>query len=78
MKVKQLIKRLQSCDPDSVVLVTSSNFELNNAGIPVNFVTETKEGSKTKRHFRDAFDGESYTKEVWSSYGGKLKVVHLS
>ncbi len=78
MKVKDAIKQLKKLDPEAVILVTSSNFELNGAEVPLSYLHSYKTGTKQMRTFRDAFDGETYQKEVWSIINGKLSVVTLS
>ena len=78
MKVKDLIKKLEALDQDAEVIVTSSNFELNGASVPVSFVHQYNEGSKKVQTFRDAFDGDTYSKETWSIIGGKTPVVMVS
>lgn len=45
MKVKYLINELQGCDPEAVVIVTSSNFELGGSDIDAKYVHESKEGN---------------------------------
>jgi len=78
MKVKDLIKKLEALDQNAEVIVTSSNFELNYASVPVSFVHQYNEGSKKTQIFRDAFDGETYSKEIWSIIGGAVPVVVVS
>jgi uncharacterized protein YkuJ len=75
MKVKDLIKKLEALDQDAEVIVTSSNFELNGASVPVSYVHQYNEGSKKVQTFRDAFDGYTYSKETWLINGGKTPVV---
>jgi len=78
MKVKELIKKLEALDQNAEVIVTSSNFELNGASVPLSFVHQYNEGSKKTQTFRDAFDGDTYSKETWSIIGGKIPVVMVS
>ena len=78
MKVKDAIKKLQTLDQEAELIVTSSNFELNNANVPVSFIHQYNEGSTKTRQFRDAFDGDTYSKEVWSIIGGNIPVVKIS
>lgn len=78
MKVKDLIKKLEGLDQNAEVIVTSSNFELNGASVPVSFVHQYNEGSKKLQTFRDAFDGDTYSKETWSIIGGQTPVVMVS
>jgi len=77
MKVKELIEKLRGQDPEATVIITSSNFELNGADVPLSGIIGGEAGSKEIRTFRDAFDGETYEKEVWSPYGGNEKVISL-
>lgn len=78
MKVKDLIKKLEALEQNAEVIVTSSNFELNGARVPVSVVHQYNEGSKEVRTFRDSFDGETYSKETWSIVGGQTPVVMVS
>ena len=78
MKTKDLIKKLKELDPEAEVIVTSSNFEQNHAKVLVTSVHQYNGGSKRQQAFRDAFDNETYQKEVWSIIGGDLKVVLIS
>lgn len=78
MKVKDLIDKLKTMDQDAVVIVASDNFELNGATVEVHYVHEHKGGSKENRIFRDAFDGETYDKEVYSISGGIMTVVLIA
>lgn len=78
MKVKDLIEKLQKADPEATVIIKSSNFELKGAEVPVSSVYGTKTGSKKIEGFVDYFDGESYSKETWSSFGGEESIVHIS
>lgn len=75
MKVKDVIKKLEALDQNAEVITKSSNFELNGASVPVSFIHQYNEGSKETRTFRDAFDGETYSKETWSTVGGQIPVV---
>jgi len=75
MTVKDLIKKLEVLDQNAEVIVTSSNFELNGASVSVSFVHQYNEGSKKVQTFRDAFDGDTYSKETWSVIGGQTPVV---
>jgi len=77
MKVKELIEKLKGQDPEATVIITSSNFELNGADVPLSGVIGGESGSKHMKTFRDAFDNETYEKEVWSPYGGQEKVISL-
>ncbi len=58
--------------------MSSSNFELRGAHVPLSSVHQYNEGSKKNNEFRDAFDGETYTKEIWSIVGGQIPVVMVS
>ena len=77
MKVKDLIKQLGKLNPEATVIVTSDNFELNYSKIAATYAIESYEGSKEMGTFRDAFDGENYNAEIWSSIGGKENVVEI-
>jgi hypothetical protein len=78
MLVKDLIKKLEALDQNAEVIVTSSNFELGGAYVPVSFVHQYNEGIKEIQTFRDAFDGDTYSKETWSLMGGDMPVVMVS
>jgi hypothetical protein len=78
MTVRDLIKKLKAIDQDAEVITTSSNFELGSALVPVSYVHVYKEGKEQTKTFRDAFDGESYDKKVWSLSGGKTTVVTIN
>ena len=77
MKVKDLIEQLKGQDPEATVILTSSNFELNGADVPLGGIFGSETGNKKVKTFRDAFDGESYETEVWSPFGGNEKVISL-
>lgn len=78
MNVKNLVKILLEKDQDAEVIVTSSNFELNGARVAVSSVDEFDNGSIKKEHFRDAFDGGSYSESTYSIVGGDIPVVLIS
>lgn len=78
MKVKDAIKKLQEMDQEAELIITSDNFELNHSTIPVQNIHHYKTGKKEVKTFRDAFDGETYQREIWSVYGGKLSVVNFT
>ena len=78
MKVSELITKLQALDQDAEVTVTSANFELNGAYVSATLIRQYNEGKKFSETFRDAFDGETYDKEVWSMTGGDCRVVMIS
>lgn len=64
MTVGKLIEKLQKFEnQDAVVVVTSSNFELNQSTIPASHIHQFK-GKIESRTFRDAFDGGSYNTNV--------------
>ena len=44
----------------------------------VTFIHQYDKGSKKTRTFRDAFDGETFSKEVMSISGGTIPVVLIS
>lgn len=77
MKVKDLIQALEGMDPEATVIVRSNNFEHNGADIALSYANQYDTGSKKEQTFRDAFDGDSYTKETWSIIGGEEKVVSI-
>ena len=78
MTVKDLIEKLKELDPEATVITASSNFELNGADVEVTFVHQYREGTLKQKIFRDAFDGESYSKWIWSISGGSIPVVYIS
>jgi hypothetical protein len=78
MKVKDLIEKLQGCDPEAVVLVRSSNFELGGSEVEAKYVHESKEGSLSQKQCVDAFDYTRYSTPVWSTIGGDKTVVSIS
>jgi hypothetical protein len=63
LRVKDLIARLQEMDPEAIVVSPSSNFELNGSIVEAR-VSQYK-GKRKTEGFRDAFDGISYSKEVY-------------
>lgn len=65
MKAKDLIKILEE-DPEAEVLVTTDNFEQGHAKISLkeNCICKWKM-KKVLRKFRDAFDGGSYSSEIY-------------
>lgn len=65
-------------DPEAEVLVKSNNFELKGADVPASVVYQSMEGSKKIKTFVDAFDHETYEKEIWSMFGGDLPVIYIS
>ena len=77
MNVKNLIEILKSLDENAEVIIHSSNFELRNAKVPVTFVHQYDTGSNKDQTFRDAFDGETYSKKTWEIFGGKTPVVMI-
>lgn len=77
MKVKDLIEKLEKVDPEAEVITSSSNFELKFSKVSVSNVMQFETGKKEKRGFFDAFDGESYEREIWSVIGGEENVVIL-
>ncbi len=78
MTVKELINKLNLLDQNAEVIIKSSNFELNGAQVPVSLLYQTDKGSKKIKAFTDAFDGQTYNKEVWSMLDGDLSVVLIS
>ena len=77
MNVKDLIAQLQTCNQEAEVLVISANYGLGDSLVSVSFVHQTNEGFSKTKTFRDAFDYETYTKEVWEAFGGKEPIVYL-
>lgn len=75
MIVKKLIEKLLMCDQDVEVVVSSSNYELRNALVPVSMVHQYENGSKRTETFTDDFDNEDYSKETWSIIGGEIPVI---
>lgn len=63
MKAKELIEILQK-DPEAEVVITTSNFEQGHAKVALGHVSKWKM-KKIRRQFRDAFDGGSYSDEVY-------------
>ena len=78
MKVKDLIKKLKTMDPNAIVITTSDNYELKGSSIEVTSAYQSDEGSSRKKGFYDDFDGGSYDKTVYSTVGGKMKIVRIS
>lgn len=74
MKVKDLIKKLQSLDQNAVVIVKSSNFEHNGANVAVSSVYQCDNMRKHYKIFSDAFDGVVYKKEVYIIDGDESAV----
>jgi len=67
-------------NPKDVVCVTSDNFELSGAIVPQRKLGELVRypGELKKQTFRDAFDGESYQKDVVRlKKDGKTNFVQL-
>jgi hypothetical protein len=77
MKVHELITKLETLNPDAEVIVSSSNFEHRGSDIPVSFVREYSNGKVTKKTFIDAFDGKSYERGIYATYGGNIPVVTI-
>jgi len=66
MTVEELITKLQSIeDKSATVLVVSDNFEIQGNKIEVSMVYPMP-GKMERKGFRDAFDGGSYSKPVFS------------
>jgi len=62
MKAKELAEKLMK-NPEAEVVITSDNFELNGATIPVSSVFPFN-GKMESKSFRDAFDGGTYNSNV--------------
>lgn len=75
MKNKELIEKLSALDPEAEVITTSGNFELIGANVAINFVHLYTKGSISRKDFIDSFDGESFSREVYSIIGGDLPVI---
>jgi hypothetical protein len=78
MNVQELIKKLEALDPNAQVVITSSNFELGGANVSLSWLKQYNTGIEKQERFRDAFDGQSYTKKVWDISGGNTPIVYLS
>lgn len=78
MKNKELVLKLLLLDPEAEIITSSDNFELNNATVAVNYIHFYENGSIQTRTFRDAFDGESYSKITYSILGGNIPVILIS
>lgn len=76
MKVKELVEQLLKEDQEATVVKTSSNFELNGATVEVKSINACK-ATKAREGFRDAFDGGSYSTEVWNLFSGNENVVKI-
>lgn len=76
MKVKELVEQLLKEDQEATVVKTSDNFELNHAIVEVQTIGVYK-GNKVNKSFYDAFDGESYNKDVWELFSGNENVVKI-
>lgn len=79
MKIKELIEKLQKLDQNSIVVVTTDNFEQGNSKKQATYIHEFK-GDIVKENLRDAFDGGSYSSEVvrWDDKKGKTKFVQIT
>ena len=63
MKAKELIKILQE-DPEAEVVVTTGNFEMGHSKVRLDHVLKWRM-KNVRRIFRDAFDGDQYSSEVF-------------
>lgn len=78
MKAKELIEKLKTIDPDSIVVVTTSNFEQVQSKVEATNLFEFK-GELAKESFRDAFDGGTYDKKVVKfNEKGKTNFVQIT
>lgn len=77
MKVKDAILKLQSMDPEAIIIKRSDNFEQGNSMVGVRNFVESKDGELREEHFRDAFDGTNYTSKVWRTSGGNQPIVRI-
>lgn len=82
MTVADLIRKLQSLPMDAIVVHTSDNFELNDATVEYDGHMYECELMKESQQFRDAFDGGTYSKEVFTHVpiqsDNKRKIVDLA
>ncbi len=78
IKAKDLAKELLK-NPNDIIVVTSDNFEMRNAKIPLNYVDLTRgKANIVKQQFTDAFDGCRYNANVVRMKSdGELDVVLL-
>jgi len=64
MTVGELVEKLLKIEnQETLVVVTSSNFELRDSRIPASMIHQFK-GQIKKEGFRDAFDGTDYSTDV--------------
>lgn len=63
MTVEHLINELQKLDPKAEVVVATSNFEQGNSDVIANHIYAYN-GKIRPQTFTDAFDHESYTKDM--------------
>jgi len=78
MKVKDLIQKLQSLDQEAEVVTPSHNWELGESIVSVTSVVQYNTAKKEIRPYFDAFDYESYEKEVYTTMDGNLPIVYIS
>jgi len=76
---RQLAEELLK-NPDDIICTTTSNFEQGHNTIPKKYISLNRyKGNIKNEHFRDAFDGGSYTSEVvqYDDKEGKLNFVQI-
>jgi len=66
--VKDLIDLLSKYPSDTIVIKRTDNFEQGNSYVDVTGYIAEHKAKKKKEGFRDAFDGGSYTSEVWKLF----------
>ena len=75
MTVRELKEKLDQYNNDMEVVVTSSNFELNNSLVTINGIYKSKM-KESRETFKDAFDYSYYSEKVYvSSENGKDVLV---
>ena len=77
MKVKELQKMLEGCDPEAEVIRTSDNYELQGAQVKATSVTTYENGKKVDKSFMDAFSEKVTIEEVYDIAGGNLKMITI-
>ena len=77
MTVTEAIEQLKAFPPDAEIVSISNNFELGRALVKVSGISLYTEGKKETEWFSDAFDGTSYSKEIYQPLGGDLPLVRF-
>jgi hypothetical protein len=75
LTVKEVIEHLKTLPQDAVCITTNSNTLEQSGDEPLRLPTYSSKGSVKTIHTYDAFDGEPYSYEMWSAFGGDKKVV---